>query len=50
LRRRTDGIDGADDGAVGIAATEDGRHDGTCQSEPEWRPEGLRCGPNKTLP
>ena len=42
-----DGIDGADDGAVGVAAADDGCQSGGCQSEPEWGPEGLRAsGPN----
>src|SRR5712672_2511659 len=41
-----DRVDGADDGAVGVAAADDGCHSGCCQSEPEWRPEGLRYGPN----
>ena len=53
LRCGANGIDGADDGAVGVAAADDGCRSGGCQSEPEWgpeglcwRPEGLRQGPN----
>jgi hypothetical protein len=46
LRRGADRVDGADDGAVGVAAADGGCHNGCRQSEPEWEPEGLRYGPN----
>ena len=42
----SDGVDGADDGAVGVAAAGDRDESGGCQSEFEWGPEGLRQRPN----
>ena len=46
LRSGADWIDGADDGAVSVAATGDRYKDGGCQSKSGCRPEGLRYGPN----
>ena len=43
-----DRIDGADDGAVGVAAADERCHHGGCHSEPERGPEGLGYGPNGT--
>src|SRR5258708_6341155 len=45
LRGGADRVNGADDGAVGVAAADSGCQGGGCQSEPEWRPEGLRWRP-----
>jgi hypothetical protein len=43
---RADGIDGADDGPVGVAAADDRHENHRSQSKPEYRPESLRYGPN----
>jgi hypothetical protein len=46
LRGGADRVNGADDGAIGVAAADGGCQGGCCQSEPEWRPEGLGQVPN----